>query len=74
MASGWHPDEDATPTPGEVTAMAQVLEGKHGRHAADVADFFSAFHGQRGDAPRSWAWCSVADTVRRRDRARQQRT
>jgi hypothetical protein len=53
--------------------MAQVLEGRHGRWAADVADFFSTFHGQRGDAGRSWAWCSVAETVRRRERSRQQR-
>jgi hypothetical protein len=73
MTSDWQPEDDATPMPGEVTAMAEVLESKHGRHAADVADFFSAFHGQRGDAPRSWAWCNVAETVRRRERARLQR-
>lgn len=74
MASGWHPDEDVTPTPGEVVAMASVLEGRHGRWAADVADFFSIFHSQKGDAGRSWAWCSVAETVRRRERARVQRS
>jgi hypothetical protein len=72
MASGWQPDEDTTPTPGEVVAMAAVLEGRHGRLAAEVAEFFSAFHSQRGDAGRSWAWNSVADTVRRRERARSQ--
>ena len=70
MNSGWHPDTDTTPTPGEVVAMAAVLEGKHGRWAADVAEFFSMFHGQRGAAGRSWAWNSVADTVRKRERAR----
>ncbi len=73
MASGWHPDEDTTPNPGEVVAMAQVLEGRHGRWAADVAEFFSVFHSQRGDAGRSWAWTSVAETVRRRERNRAQR-
>jgi hypothetical protein len=50
--------------------MAQVLEGRHGRWAAEVAEFFSIFHSQRGDAGRSWAWTSVAETVRRRERAR----
>lgn len=71
MASGWQPKGDATPTPGEVVAMASVLEGRHGQWAADVAEFFSTFHGQRGDIGRSWAWRSVAKTVRRRGRARQ---
>ena len=30
MTSGWHFQEDATPTPGEVEAMVSVLEGRHG--------------------------------------------
>ncbi len=72
MSSDWHPDEDATPTPGQVLAMAAVLEGRHGQWAADVAEFFATFHGQRGDAGRSWAWGGVAEVVRRRERQRLQ--
>lgn len=70
MNIGWHPDEDATPTPREVENMAAVLEGKHGRLAAEVADFFSTYHGQSGDAGRSWAWAGVAELVRQRERQR----
>jgi hypothetical protein len=70
MISGWHFQEDATPTPGEVEAMVSVLEGRHGVLAADVADFLSAFHSQKGDAGRSWAWAGVAEMVRRRSEAR----
>jgi hypothetical protein len=62
----WHPDEDVTPTPREVVAMAEVLEGRHGTHAADVADFFSTYHSIHGDAGRCWAWAGVAETVRKR--------
>lgn len=69
-ATSWHPEEDATPTPGEVQGMAAVLEGRHGTHAADVADFFSAAHARDGDAGRSWAWAAVAEAVRRREQAR----
>ena len=50
--------------------MALVLEGRHGRHAADVAEFFSSFHDIEGDAGRSWAWAGVAETVRRREKMR----
>jgi hypothetical protein len=70
MISGWHFQEDATPTPGEVEAMVSVLEGKHGVLAADVADFLSTFHSLKGDAGRSWAWAGVAEMVRRRSEAR----
>lgn len=70
MTLGWHPEQDATPTPGEVDMMAAVLEGRHGIHAAGVADFFSTLHGQNGDAGRSWAWAGVAETVRRREQKR----
>lgn len=70
MAGNWHPDDDATPNPTEVEAMAEVLEAKHGVLAAQVAEFFSCFHGQNGDAGRSWAWAGVAETVRRRERRR----
>lgn len=66
----WHPDNDATPTPGEVDLMAEVLEGRHGTLAADVADFFSEYHGGHGDAGRSWAWAGVAERVRWRERHR----
>jgi hypothetical protein len=56
MASGWHFQDDATPTPGEVEAMVAVLEGRHGVLAAEVAEFFSTLHSLKGDAGRSWAW------------------
>jgi hypothetical protein len=62
----WHPDEDATPTPREVEEMAAALEGRHGTFAADVAEFFSTAHSQKGDAGRCWAWAGVAEVVRRR--------
>lgn len=70
MIANWHPEDDATPTPRQVEAMAEVLESKHGVLAEQVAEFFSCFHGQKGDAGRSWAWAGVAETVRRRERRR----
>lgn len=70
MTSLWHPDEDTTPTPRDVETMASVLEGRHGFHAAGVAEFFSTFHSQSGDAGRCWAWAGVAEAIRRRERAR----
>ncbi|MBO0742781.1 MAG: hypothetical protein J2P51_15320 [Hyphomicrobiaceae bacterium] len=70
MASGGYFQEDATPTPAEVEAMVAVLEGRHGAWAAEVAEFFSALHGLKGDAGRSWAWAGVAELVRRRLAAR----
>jgi hypothetical protein len=70
MTSGWQFHEDATPTPGEVEAMVAVLEGRHGALAADVAEFFSTLHSLKGDVGRSWAWASVAETVRARAEAR----
>jgi hypothetical protein len=69
-ASSWHADNDATPTPGDVLAMVEILEGQHGAFAADVADFFSTSHSLRGDAGRSWAWAGVAEMVRQRVRER----
>lgn len=72
MSLNWHPDEDVTPTPREVDTMASVLEGRHGRHAADVAEFFSSLHSQNGDAGRCWAWAGVAEKVRQRERQRLQ--
>jgi len=70
MASGWHFQEDLTPTPEEVEAMVAVLEGRHGVWAAEVAEFFSTLHSLKGDAGRSWAWAGVAELVRRRIAAR----
>lgn len=63
-------DEDATPMPQEVDFMAAVLESRHGVHAVHVAEFFSTYHGAKGDAGRSWAWAGVADKVRLRERQR----
>jgi hypothetical protein len=62
----WHPDEDTTPTPGEVDSMACVLEGRHGMWAEQVADFFSEWNAQHGDASRSWAWAAVGERIRLR--------
>lgn len=69
-AQSWQVGGDVTPTPREVENMALVLEGRHGRHAADVAEFFSSVHAQDGDAGRCWAWAGVAETVRARTRIR----
>lgn len=68
--ASWHPETDATPTPRDVAAMAEVLEGRHGAFAADVAEFFATYHGEKGDAGRAWAWSGVAELVRNRERAR----
>ena len=70
MASGWPSDEDATPTPRDVEFMAETLEGRHGAFAAEIAEFFSSLHTDRGDAGRSWAWAGVAARVRQRERQR----
>ena len=70
MPPHWHLDADATPTPRDVSEMACVLEGRHGAFAAQVADFFSAHHALGGDAGRSWAWAGVAETIRKREKAR----
>lgn len=66
MTTNWHPDSDATPTPGEVQMMAATLEGRHGAHAEGVAQFFIDCHANDGDASRSWAWAAVAECVRQR--------
>lgn len=66
----WHPDEDVTPTPRDVQVMAETLEGQHGVHAAEVAEFFSTYHSLHGDAGRCWAWAGVAETVRHREAQR----
>ncbi len=56
----------------EFDAMAIVLEAKHGLHAAEVADFFSAVHFKNGDNDRSVAWADVAERVRERQADRMQ--
>ena len=66
MQTNWHPDVDATPTPNDVEFMALTLEGRHGIHAAEVADFFADLRSNAGDAGRSWAWAGVAALVRQR--------
>ena len=66
----WHPDADVTPTPREVVAMAEVLEGRHGIHASNVAEFFSTHHSLSGDAGRCWAWAGVAETIKKRSELR----
>ena len=73
MEKNWYLDEDTTPapTPKDVEFMAAVLEGRHGSHAADVAEFFSSFHSMHGDTGRSWAWAGVAEVVRQREEGRQ---
>lgn len=71
MSGSWHPDQDLTPTPREVENMALVLEARHGRLAAEVADFFADLHSLGGDAGRSWAWSGVAELIRRMEEKRQ---
>jgi hypothetical protein len=70
MTTAWHPESDATPTPQDVTAMVETLEGQHGTLAAGIAEFFSTMHALKGDAGRSWAWAGVAEAVKRRQEAR----
>jgi hypothetical protein len=54
----------------ELSAMALVLEGRHGCLAADVAEFFSSTHLQNSDRRRGVAWARVADIVRERESQR----
>jgi hypothetical protein len=70
MTLSWHPEQDTTPTFAEVETMAAVLEGRHGRLAAEIAEFLSTAHSQTGDAGRCWAWAGVARSIRRRERSR----
>jgi hypothetical protein len=70
LRAPWHPETDFTPTPRDVGAMAEVLESRHGTLAAEIADFFATYHGERGDACRAWAWSGVAELVRLREQAR----
>lgn len=70
MSDTWQPHPDMTER--EFEAMAVVLEAKHGRYAAEVADFFASFHVGNGDTQRSIAWADVAELVRERERLRLQ--
>ena len=44
----WATDLDFTPTPRDVCAIAEVLESRHGTLAAEIADFFAMYHGEKG--------------------------
>lgn len=70
MSSGHPPHLDPTPTPRDIEFMALTLEGLHGRHAAEVAEFFASMHVELGDAGRAWAWVGVAELVRMREKQR----
>ena len=61
---------NATMTNDELSAMALVLEGRHGTLAAEVAEFFSCTHLQSSDRRRGVAWARVADIVREREAQR----
>ncbi len=61
---------NATMTNDELSAMALVLEGRHGTLAAEVAEFFSCTHLQNSDRRRGVAWARVADIVREREAVR----
>ena len=66
MSQTWQPHVDATPTPAEVDMMAAVLEGRHGVHAEQVAQFLVDWNAHNGDTSRSWAWTAVTECVRKR--------
>lgn len=70
MTAAWLPEQDATPTLRDVEFMASTLEGRHGSHAAGVAEFFASLHSTQGDTGRSWAWAGVAMLVRKREQDR----
>jgi hypothetical protein len=66
MQMAWHPEQDLTPTPSDVVAIAEVMEGRHGVHAEGIARFFADHHALAGDAGRSWAWAGIAEALKRR--------
>lgn len=68
----WQTEDDVTPSPRDVEYMACALEGRHGSHAVDVAEFFALLHAENNDAGRTWAWAGVAEIVRHRQRLRLQ--
>lgn len=66
-------DENRTsdwPRGAKIETMALVLESKHGSMAGDVAQFFSLFHGQKGNFARQAAWSDVSHHIRKRQMAR----
>jgi hypothetical protein len=71
MNVNWHPEQGVTANAAEIDTMASVLEARHGGLASEIAEFFATLHGHKGDAPRSWAWNIVAETIRRREQIRQ---
>ena len=71
MSTSWHPEDGLTADAGEIDTMARVLEARHGQLAFEIAEFFASAHGHKGDAPRSWAWNVVAETIRRRESLRE---
>lgn len=71
MSVQWSPDQGVSADAAEIDTMASVLEARHGALASEIAEFFASLHGHKGDAPRSWAWNVVAETIRRRDLNRQ---
>jgi hypothetical protein len=68
MTRNWHANPPKSRH--EFEAMAVVLEARHGRLAAEVADFFASMHIDEGDERRSIAWADVAELVRERERSR----
>jgi hypothetical protein len=63
--------QDVTPaTAWDTQSMVEVLEGRHGTHAASVADFFASYHGISGRRDRARSWSNVATLVRRREHQR----
>jgi hypothetical protein len=63
-------DPQQVASPREMARMAAVLEGRHGIHAAEVADFFASLHGETGDPARLWSWAGVAEFIRQRTQRR----
>ena len=71
MSMQWNPEQGVTANAAEIDTMASVLEARHGALASEIAEFFAAVHGEKGDPSRSWAWNIVAETIHRRAQARQ---
>ena len=63
-------DTEFNTTLSEIRNLACTLEGLHGVHAYDVAEFFAEAHGQEGDRGRLRAWTTVAGLIRQREHER----
>jgi hypothetical protein len=70
MPQSFSSDHDATPAPGEIETMAAVLEGRHGIHAEQVAQFLADVNASQGDPERAKAWMEVTERVRQRETER----